>query len=596
MKLDHDYGAIWSGAARRLDEMARDAETTEQTFADALREGFFSQYTAYDDPQFVDGLIDWQCAMLAQTKPLAEEPAPFAESLALPAFLRCEREGRSVSADFLRNLAYLRYLREAGGLANAPRRILEIGSGYGAFARLLKLACPEACICLTDIPASLRFADHFLRRSFPEARIITLREGDVFDPSLLADGVCDFLLMPTDVAAQIVDQDFDLAVNMWSFGEMTDAYIDSWFDLIQVRNRFLALFTVNAFLHPVQPGLPHLLGVGNWLPRIDGGWRLLALNADLPVMRCPLIMDYPTGLMVYAERLSAAQRDAERQAAAQAFARVLLADWARLVVDGQTPNSITGETIARKTDYIGIYGLSRLSDGTFAALWNQVRCADDRLAIALLTVYCRLLNRSDPKARASREELAYARRLPESVLAAEYAPYQRAVQPVSQAGRVLAVQAAFDAAFAVRRSNPIATHALLCIILTHQPRHAEAWFQLGQLSDRARHKPRARLFYQLACDFYPGWAVYVAALKRLSGSKGAASGEADAAAAALSSAQGLIAAGRWDEVEAALVPLFAVEGHADRPAALRLLARAADGRGDVQLAQAYEALAGELQA
>ena len=51
-------------------------------------------------------------------------------------------------------------------------RMVDIGGGYGALARLILLTYPNIKYCIVDIPETLFFAELFLAHEFPNKQLV----------------------------------------------------------------------------------------------------------------------------------------------------------------------------------------------------------------------------------------------------------------------------------------------------------------------------------------------------------------------------------------------------------------------------------------
>ncbi len=74
--------------------------------------------------------------------------------------------------------------------------VVDIGGGYGGFARVIKTALPSVRLVLLDLPEVNVIQTYYLTAAFPEARVLTLADiGDEpsVDPSALG---ADFLVLP----------------------------------------------------------------------------------------------------------------------------------------------------------------------------------------------------------------------------------------------------------------------------------------------------------------------------------------------------------------------------------------------------------------
>lgn len=78
-------------------------------------------------------------------------------------------EGVPVSNIFYYHLeAYLACMRY---LNSNPKRVIEIGGGYGALARLFTLGSPKTEYVIIDLPESLFFSYVFINANFPEHKV-----------------------------------------------------------------------------------------------------------------------------------------------------------------------------------------------------------------------------------------------------------------------------------------------------------------------------------------------------------------------------------------------------------------------------------------
>lgn len=162
--------------------------------------------------------------------------------------VKVEFDGRVVSAGFLLHLCVMTRLLEN---AVAPASVVEIGGGYGALARLMKLVLPEVSYVIVDLPHSLFFSSVFLRTNFPQARTLY-----VDTPESLPD--CrsyDFVFVPAQFLSALDKACFDLAVNVNSLGEMTQDAVDRYMDLIN-SDRVAALYSINRFGTFAKAGSP----------------------------------------------------------------------------------------------------------------------------------------------------------------------------------------------------------------------------------------------------------------------------------------------------------------------------------------------------
>ncbi len=407
------YGSLWGRVAEHYDQITGGGAVDQQAFEAILKYGGFSQYVMYSDRDFLEALIDWQIGTFGEGGVWSDSLSDaFAESEIMPAHLRFERAGRQVSADFLRLLSYVQTIRRHAEPGFAPELILEIGSGYGGLARLLKATYPAACVCLVDIPACLRAAEYFLRESLPSARLAWIddpRPG--LDPAQ-----ADFLFVPADKAEAIEGQTFDLAVNTWSFGEMPNAQIRLWFDLLQKRNRADRLFLLNHFMAPVRltaDNLKYQASHYSWITDLDRAWQISYFEIDPPIEQPPLIRHKHRGIALFARRLESSEDIADSaKAAAEAADEVHLHDWVRGSLAGEKsaerdPNAGRRALLTRPVEQLtdgtkfvldafdrslGLWrpDLDRTECGTFFRLWNDIRMNGSPLSVRLLRIWLHL--------------------------------------------------------------------------------------------------------------------------------------------------------------------------------------------------------------
>ncbi len=216
--------------------------TAAEIIAFATENNGFVIYRRLDNPltpSIIDSYMRWlehQGAPLHSFGPTIQENS-FAGNAVVTL-----REGRRISTSFLWHLcAATRLIRHVG----RARRVLEIGPGFGGLARLLKLLWPDATFCLVDLPESLIFAYVYLSLAFPTARIVFADSPD----AVAAAEEYDFLLVPTAFLESLAGRQFDLAINIASLGEMTQAAVDRYMQFLQSDLTVDFLYSINQFGH-----------------------------------------------------------------------------------------------------------------------------------------------------------------------------------------------------------------------------------------------------------------------------------------------------------------------------------------------------------
>jgi hypothetical protein len=107
--------------------------------------------------------------------------------------------------------------------AGERRVVWEIGAGWGGFAYQVKRLFPGTTYVITDFPELFLFSATYLLVHFPEARLHVCGAGAEVDPAEW--GAFDFVFVPSELTAIVARARVDLAVNMVSFQEMTDAQV-----------------------------------------------------------------------------------------------------------------------------------------------------------------------------------------------------------------------------------------------------------------------------------------------------------------------------------------------------------------------------------
>ncbi len=152
-------------------------------------------------------------------------------------------KGRALSNIFFWHLAaYLTCMEHLPGLQR-PERILEIGTGIGELARIWKTQHPGIQYVLIDLPASLFFADVYLRANFPDAIFAYGADGD---PG------ADFWMLPVQDWYVAFQHPYGLAVNQGSMQEMTDETVAAWCLSLDRASDIRAFYSMNGSGTPLR--------------------------------------------------------------------------------------------------------------------------------------------------------------------------------------------------------------------------------------------------------------------------------------------------------------------------------------------------------
>lgn len=229
--------------------------------------------------QFVEEQIPISENIFREQNPdMANEIDMYSESQLVPKNSIVESKGRPVSMAMLRHvILYYNLLRR---LKKTPKRIFEIGGGFGSPARLsmqVQNRSPEQYI-IVDLPESLFFAEIFLRAEFGFSKVHYVTDGPLDADSLAEKGI-KFILCPLGMHEVVAPIKCDAIINYGSFQEMSDSWIDFYHHYLSTLNCH-HLTSVNYFGQPLN----ELHESSNtYSPHLSSKWNLA--EADLSVNR-----------------------------------------------------------------------------------------------------------------------------------------------------------------------------------------------------------------------------------------------------------------------------------------------------------------------
>mgnify|MGYP001569841617 CR=1 FL=1 len=154
-----------------------------------------------------------------------------------------------------------------------PKRILELGGGYGSIARLwLKNdICEPDRYVIADLPQSLFFSEVALRKEFGD--IVGYFENGV-DPGTKV------LLVPISELEKFKDRS-DLVINIGSLQEMSDAWVSHYMGWL---DRYDAdwFYSLNYMGQPLQ-----IMAESRtlWAPRPSENWTARVIHPDVPLVK-----------------------------------------------------------------------------------------------------------------------------------------------------------------------------------------------------------------------------------------------------------------------------------------------------------------------
>jgi hypothetical protein len=535
------YGDVWTQPAENLKVISQEYKA-EEAFKKALSQGYFSQYTSYNQRDLIERVTDWQLNLLAKWlgSDLSLLPIELNELFIIPEVLLVERHGRTISPDLLRMLWYVLFLHHQQSLMTSQiKNILEIGSGYGSFARVIKAYHPSACVWLVDLPDSLVYAKTYLSAAYPDAMITVVDSPEISISDSIAH---DFILVSVDESHKLFGRQFDLAVNIWSLGEMPNSWINYWFDLLQKHCQVDRLFLLNAFASPVTSQSSERTKQGNWLFCLDSEWEIKNFEINPEIHRCPFIRNFYTGASIYCQRIKTPEEfERIKKAAHEGAQQVLLEDWATIamahhhIIDCGRPetdiavtpslvksttneSAISVKKLLLITEYIGYPLMEANQESPLYRLWNDFRLNVNISSAMLLITYLAMVNKSEPGHRCSKEEMFLLEKLPECKLHEEYRPIAvLSNEPqIDYRGTKYFIQDACNLSQKYIADGFLEdAKELLARVAILAPQHGDCWHQLALLFEAENQIILATTMALHACKIYPGYTNYLATKEKL---------------------------------------------------------------------------------
>ena len=155
--------------------------------------------------------------------------------------------------------------------ADKPRRVLEIGAGYGEIARVWvnnPVACAESYV-IVDIPECLFFSEIALRTEFG-------RDVGYFDGH---DPGTKILLVPIPYLAKL-NRACDLVISSGSMQETTDEWVDFYMTWLKDYDTHY-FYSINYAAQPLS-----VMGESRnlWAPRPGADWSTRHLRLNIPLI------------------------------------------------------------------------------------------------------------------------------------------------------------------------------------------------------------------------------------------------------------------------------------------------------------------------
>lgn len=236
---------LWSHhIGAQVEPIIQGMDTAEEVIERVTSHNITTGPTSTDHPLFKKISATQQRWLKGFGRPLSDFPVFMQESPLSSTKVCSVMEGRRYSTAFLYHLSTAAHLEAAVGKYDTA---LELGSGYGGLARVLKLLNPKLKMVLCDLPETLYLCYVFLRRHFPHCSF------EVFDgqnrPSAKTQSA-DFAFLPAQLAGGLAGFNFDVAINTASLSEMTQVACDWYLRLIEKSMQVNYLYHLNRFGSP----------------------------------------------------------------------------------------------------------------------------------------------------------------------------------------------------------------------------------------------------------------------------------------------------------------------------------------------------------
>ena len=195
-----------------------------------------------------------------------------------------DHNGRRISHDFLWRMTCYHSMTEKITFPEERFNVLELGSGFGCYARMNKLFNGNSTYYLVDLPESLYFAEVFIREEFPEAKIKYITSKDCTEDL----SVYDFVFLCPAFIDVVNEVNIFLMINQNSLGEMTNTCMAFWMDQIESTIQPEYFYSLNRFLNNVVGDFVHIRKKSNACSCIfNPAWEIADWQVDPDYERSP---------------------------------------------------------------------------------------------------------------------------------------------------------------------------------------------------------------------------------------------------------------------------------------------------------------------
>lgn len=281
---NYEVGKIWKdNISYHLFHVLTNFDSARDTIQYLNDKAFFDMNCS--DP-YLSPAIDWKIDFLKNRQGMDIDTldARFQESDLVMDEVCQSRNGRRISHDFLWRISCYNSMTEHIKMPDKHFNILELGSGFGCYARMNKLFNADNTYFLVDLPESLYFAEVFIREEFPDARIKYLTATDRSEDLTTYDFV---FLCPAFIEV-VKDLDIFLMINQNSLGEMTNSCMTFWMDQIEHVIQPEYFYSLNRFLNNIAGEFLPIRKKSNACSCIfQPGWEIVDWQVDPDYERSP---------------------------------------------------------------------------------------------------------------------------------------------------------------------------------------------------------------------------------------------------------------------------------------------------------------------
>lgn len=265
---DPDGSALWKQNESCLRQAIKKYSREEFVTEYISKQFFYSiDGVSYQHPEDINPSIKWL---------FKNYPAVFFSKISDYISKDITRDGLSVNHC---QVNIIRHIIDSVFDLSKTNYVLEIGAGYGALAREIMIANDNIKYVIIDLPEGLYSAYCYLTLEFPDKNHVVCYDT-------IPDDNFDVLYIPAGLykETQTLDIKYDFCVNTCSFGEMPDASISKYYNLITNELDVDGIYWLNRFNNEYtsERGDDY-----NCLDLIPINWNVIRWQYDPLFLQCP---------------------------------------------------------------------------------------------------------------------------------------------------------------------------------------------------------------------------------------------------------------------------------------------------------------------